>query len=555
MISGQWIRRTSSIATAFLLATTVLAACSGGGKDKGEEASSSASASSSPSVSASPSSSGSIPADKEFEISLMDWQDPKSKYAAAYNYAFDEYMKLHPNVKIKHIYQPNNGYDTLLDTQYVAHKAPDAAQMFSPWINKYTDQEYLLRLDEYMHEESPYNAGKPWVDTFINGESSFSGMKSRNKFGAISFVPVDGGIGQSPIFPFFYNKSILDKAGVSQLPSTWAEFTDALKKVKEAGFVPVTVDNNRFLNWSFSWVGSQFGENYLDQFFDAKYAGKALYEDKALTALLTGKIGKDDPAINSMIDIMKDFSQYWQDGWAGASEQESQQLFVFGKAAFILDGNWMLGYYEENIKDFEVGVMPFPLITKQTSPYAAEAMPAPGDQVDYGWGLNKDLEKDPDKLKVVIDLFRFITSKDVQAKMADIGVWAPVSADVAAPDKMKPFLATEKNTLQNPLDNPMYNYASDAVAISQVWLTGKADKAEYLDKMSADNKKLATQRVKDSLDEKIGLPNQIAELEKQLDGQKSAGSPEVVIKATENSLSLAKLKLEFYKQYAEPALK
>lgn len=543
--------KTLLLAAAAMLTLTI-AACSGSNNNNNAQPSGSAASSS---ASSSPAASGSIPSDKEFEIAVMSWQDPKSKYGMAYDYAFQEYMKLHPNVKIKNIFQPNNGYDTLLDTQYVAHKAPDAAQMFAPWINKYADQDYLLRLDSVMHEESPYNPGKPWVETFIKGESSFSGMKSRNKYGAITFVPVDGGIGQSPIFPFYYNKNMLDQAGVTALPTTWAEFIEALKKVKEAGFIPVAVDNNRFLNWSFSWVGSQLGENYLDQFFDAKYAGKQLYEEKAIAALLTGKIGPQDPAINSMIDIMKDFSQYWQDGWAGATEQESQQMFVYNKAAFILDGNWMLGYYNDNVKDFEVGVMPFPLITKETSSYAEEAMPAPGDQVDYGWGLNKDLEKDPDKLQVVVDLFRFITSKDVQAKMAEMAVWAPVTADVPAPEPMVPFLATDKNTLTNPLDNPLYNYAGDAVAISQVWLTGKADKAEYLSKMSADNLKLVTQRIKDALDDKIGLPNQIVELEKQLADQKAAGSPEVVVKATEDSLALAKLKLEFYKQYAEPALK
>ena len=403
-----------------------------------------------------------------------------------------------------------------------------------------------------MKEGNPYNGDKTWVDTFINGEAAYKRMKSRNKYGAISFVSIDGGPGIASLRPFYYNKDILEKSGVDKVPTTWAEFMEACKKIMAAGYSPIAADNDRFLSWMFSWVANQTGDNYLDQFFDAKYHGSELYDDKALGSILLDKLTKDDPELQGIYALLKDFSQYWQKGWSAGTIEQAEQLFAFGKAGFILDGNWIYGYFEENIKGFEFGVMPFPVITKESMPLSLGKMPAPGTQLDYGWGLNKDLEKDPAKLEAVIDLFRFLTSTDMQQKMSEIGVFAPVTQGVVAPEKLAPFLTPEGETLEEPIDNPLFAYADmggKAKALSQEWLSGKTDDNKYMDDMFKAAKEAAVQKVRDLLDEKVGLPNQINTLEKQLSEQKAANKPAIIIDTTQESLNLAKLKYEFYQQY------
>lgn len=533
--------------TAVLLTISLLAGCS------------SNNAGVSPSASAGPSSeTGQIAGGKEVKITLMDWQDPSGKYAKAYNYGFDEYMKLHPNVKIKHVYQPSNGYDTLLDTQFVSHKAPDAVQLNDGQITKYMDQDNLLQLDLYMKEGNPYNDNQTWVDTFVNGEGAYKRMKSRNKYGAISFVSIDGGPGIAPLRPFYYNKDILAKSGVDKVPTTWAEFMEACEKIMAAGYNPIAADNDRFLSWTFSWVANQTGEGYFNQFFDEKYHNSELYEDKALAAIMLDKLTKEDPELQGIYALLKDYSKYWQKGWSAGTTEQAEQLFAFGQAAFILDGNWIYGYFEENIKGFEFGVMPFPLITKESMPLSLEKMPAPGSQLDYGWGLNKDLEKDPAKLEVLIDLFKFLTSTDIQQKMSEIGVYAPVTQGVVAPEKLAPFLATEGDSLKEPIDNPLFQAADmggKAKALSQEWLTGKMDDDKYMDDMFKAAKESSLQKVRDMLDEKVGLPNQIATLEKLLSEQVAAKVPAIISETTQESLDLAKLKYEFYQQYLASIVK
>ncbi|PYI53496.1 ABC transporter substrate-binding protein [Paenibacillus flagellatus] len=498
---------------------------------------------------------------KPISFKVMDWQGQNPPYEAAYEDAIKTYMKLHPNVKIERIYQPNanNGYEKLLDTQFVSHNAPDAIQLDGNMIKKYTNQEYIMPLDSYMQQPTPYSGGKKWIETFVGGEESFLTAKTENRLGAISFVPVDGGPGLMENRPFFYNKDLLAKAGVTDIPTTWKQFIEACKKLKAAGITPVAADNNRFLNWIQNWTGNQFGENAASAFFDSKYDGiQELYGPKRSIAVFTGKIDRNDGIVQAQTDLIKEFSQYWQDGWAGANEQAAQQLFLYQKAAFLLDGNWNYGHYKNNIKDFQWSVMPFPMITKETSPLAEEAFPKGATAITiYGWGLNKDLEKDPEKLKAVLDYFQYVTSKEAQERFVDIAVTNSPVAGVKVPEAMKPFMETDKNRLKVPIGNALYLEADPTVrtAAAQQFLTGKIDKNEYLKTLADSAAQKLDKKVRDQLDDKIGIPSTIAAVQKQIDELKASGAPELLVKVKQKSLETLNQQLELYRTYAKPALK
>ncbi|WP_168120100.1 extracellular solute-binding protein [Paenibacillus sp. HB172176] len=503
----------------------------------------------------------SIPADKNFSIKLMDWQGQNPPYQAAYDQAIADYMKLHPNVKIEHIYQPlsNNGYDKLLDTQFVSHTAPDAMQLDGGMIQKYTNQGYIMALDAYYKQPSAYAAESNWIDTFKGGEESFQPAQIANKFGVISFVPVDGGPGINSIRPFFYNKDLLDKAGVTKLPETWKEFLEVCQQLKDAGITPIAADNNRWLQWIHAWTGKQLGENYVNGFFDAKYADNAdLNGTKDEIAVLAGDVNKDDPVMNAQVELVKQFSQYWQDGWAGANEQAAQQLFLYQKAAFLVDGNWNYQFYKDNISDFEWGVTPFPLITKESSPYAEEAMPKGLDSLQvYGWGINKDLEKDADKLKVVIDLFQYMTSKEVQDKFVETAVSNSPVEGVHIPDALVPFMETDKNKLKYPAGNLLFTTASKSIAFAaaQQYYTDKIDREKFMSILAQDAESMAKKTIKDELDEEIGIPATIATVEEQIADLQAENGPQSLLDAQQKALDTLKSKLELLQKDAVPLLK
>lgn len=497
-----------------------------------------------------------IPSDKNFNIKIMDWQGQNPAYWNAREAVFKDYMTIHPNVKIEHIYQPNwqGGYEKLLDTQFVAHKAPDIIEMGGAMALKYTNQSYLLGLDAYFQAPNPYdNGGETWVDTIRGGIDSFTMMKSGNNLGIIYAVPVDG-TGYTTYVPFYYNKDILKKANVTDIPKTWTEFIAACKKIKDAGFTPVAADNNRFLNWTLSFFSAQMGENYLSQYVDNKFLNPNLNREILYSAYLNGKIKADEPASLDQLKILKDFSQYWQNGWAGANEQQAQQLFMYGTAAFLQDGNWNMGYYKNNLNGIDWGVMPYPLLTKNESKYAEGAWPKAVSNNTGGLTVNKDVEQDADKLKVVLDILQFFTSAKENTVYAAKAPTIPVNKAVNVPDEMKSFMAPENiSTLKFPIKDMIllspgiWTGNSNVWPMTQEYLQGKISLEDFTKKVHDDNlpgiKKYAVQQ----LDEKVGVPSQIAAMQKKVDDAKAQKASQAVIDSLQSSLDSAKLKLELWK--------
>jgi len=494
------------------------------------------------------------PQQKKIELKLISWQGQNPAYWNAYEQAINDYMAMHPNIKIEHIFQPlaNDGYNKLLDTQFVAHKAPDLIALQGINIGKYTDQDYIIPLDPYLNQPTPYSEGKNWIDTFIGGEAGFSNLKTLNKYGAITFVQVDNGPGIAENRPFFYNKNLLDKAGVTEIPQTWKQFTEALDKVKAAGIAPIAADNNRWVKWITSWTNNQFTDGYVNQFYDDKFKGeRGLDDSKRSLAVLKGNINKNDPIVNAQYDLLKDFSQYWQEGWAGVDDLAAQQLFLYQQAAFILDGNWNYNFYKENIKDFEWGVMPFPLITKETTSYAAEGFPKGDSKLGAeGWALNKDLEKDPDKLKAAVDLLQYLTSKEAQSKFVQMAMTISSIEGVEVPADLKPFIVSDKAKLEFTAKFLMFEGEVNGVALSQQFYMGNIDKEEFLSKMQESVMKKSVKDAKAQLDEETGIPRTIAAVEKDLADLKANSASQVLIDDKKRSLDFLKLKLELYNQYA-----
>ncbi|MEK0313868.1 ABC transporter substrate-binding protein [Cohnella sp. 56] len=498
--------------------------------------------------------SAAAPQDKTIELKMISWQGQNQAYWNAYDEAIKDYMALHPNVKIEHIFQPlaNDGYNKLLDTQFVAHKAPDLIDLQGANIGKYTDQDYIIPLDPYLGQPTAYSDGTNWVDTFIGGDSGFSNLKTTNKYGAISFVPVDNGPGIAENRPFYYNKDLLAKAGVTAMPQTWNEFIEVLKKVKAAGITPIAADNNRWVKWITSWTSDQFVDGYLNQYFEDQFKdARALDDAKRNLAVLTGKVDKTNPVVNAEYDLLKEFSQYWQDGWAGVDDLGAQQLFLYQQAAFIVDGNWNYNFYKENIHDFEWGIMPFPLITKETTPYAAEGFPMGDNKLGAeGWALNKDLEKDPDKLKAAVDFLQYLTSKDAQQKFVQTAMTISSIVGVEAPEELKPFIVSDKATLSFPAKFLLFEGEVNGVALSQQFYMNKMSKEEFLSKMQESVMNKALKDAKAQLDQETGIPRTIASVEKDLADLKASSASQVLIDDKQSTLDFLKLKLELYQKYA-----
>jgi multiple sugar transport system substrate-binding protein len=128
------------------------------------------------------------------------------------------FMKEYPNidVKVQNVGQGPPHYRKVRTTVQSGQGLPDVIQMEYQFIPSFTITEDLLDLTPYLPsdflEEYP-----EWVQKQINVENAIYG------------VPWDTG----PL-GFIYRKDLLDKAGITEIPTTWEEFAEAARTYHEA---------------------------------------------------------------------------------------------------------------------------------------------------------------------------------------------------------------------------------------------------------------------------------------------------------------------------------
>lgn len=172
--------------------------------------------------------------------------------------------------------------------------------------------------------------------------------------GAVRDFLTDVNDGNLYLFPqglyceyFMYRKDIFEKAGITEVPATWAEFEAACEKISGVGEIPVIIGGSdawqlmRYLSFS-PWrvTGSDFIMNYqngTDTFSEngsAKYAVDLLYN--------LGTKG------------------YFEPGFASVDFTSACNLFYGGTGAIFYSGSGQIGLAEEMYDGGQLGFFPVP---------------------------------------------------------------------------------------------------------------------------------------------------------------------------------------------------
>ncbi|AKI96841.1 ABC transporter substrate-binding protein [Kosmotoga pacifica] len=126
----------------------------------------------------------------------------------------------------------------------------------------------------------------------------------------------------------FYNKAILEKAGIKELPTTWPEFFEVLKKVKAAGYVPLALgDKNK-------WTATHLFEDIL-----LSTLGPYNYN-----GLWNGRTSFEHQGVKEALEIFIELMKYVNENHASLTWQDATLLVFEGKAAFNVMGDWAEGY-------------------------------------------------------------------------------------------------------------------------------------------------------------------------------------------------------------------
>lgn len=256
------------------------------------------------------------PSNVSTTIKLWNYQTPP--FPKFWSDGIAAFNKEYPNVKVETTNIPYGNMTSKLLGSGISKSIPDG-MLYNP-----ADSAKLFQAG-IIQDMSAYWNAYPERSQFPSSVVWKSGS---------SVLSVQGYLNTTAIW---YNKTILDKAGVTQPPKTMAEFSAALAAVKKAGYKgfllsaePNGSGEFDFLPWLYA-----YGQNYG-------------HWDKATVEKVFSTFGQ-------WID-----AGYIPKDVANTNEGDNTNLFANGQYAFVQDGNWNLSWTRAAKWPFDWGIANFP---------------------------------------------------------------------------------------------------------------------------------------------------------------------------------------------------
>lgn len=358
-------KRTLAPAIALLLVFSLaLAAC--GGKNSKDT-----SASPSPSAAAPAESGSAAPAEKPKEVSFTIGYatgDPATKQAIGDT--ISAFMQAYPHIKIKDVSEgTTSSYLDWVKTKDAVGEFPDLIEMRDTQI--FAEAGKIVELPEDLH-------------------GLFSTLPAVN--GKIYNAPLTLNAPQGII----YSKAAYEKAGVTELPKTYADFLAIQEKLKASGISPIVVGGKDIFHMGF-WL-NKFLIDYVYA-SDPDWNGKRTNKQVSFT---------DDNVVQAMTDYKELFTKYVDKGWLSTADNQTASILVSGKAAQLFSGPWMFTQIQQADPNFDFGFYAVPDANGQVN---VIGLPSPA-----GWSLSTEASKDADKVEAMKTFIRFFFDKAQYSK-------------------------------------------------------------------------------------------------------------------------------------------
>jgi glucose/mannose transport system substrate-binding protein len=218
---------------------------------------------------------------------------------------------------------------TVLKSRAVAGNPPTAAQVKGPQIQQWGDEGVLANLDD-VAQAGNWDQLLPKVVADV--------MKYEGHYVA---VPVN----VHKINWMWANPEVFRKAG-AKVPTTWAEFETAAKKIKAAGFIPV------------AWGGQNWQEATVFESIVLGVGGADFYKQALVEA---DPKALDSPTMVKCLDTLRMVLQYIDKDAPGRDWNLATSMVIQGKAAMQFMGDWAKGEFVAAGKTFGADYVAMPV--------------------------------------------------------------------------------------------------------------------------------------------------------------------------------------------------
>ncbi len=202
---------------------------------------------------------------------------------------------------------------TVLRSRAVAGNPPTAAQVKGPQIQDWAAEGFLTNLDDVARAEQ-------WDELIPKVIADI--MKYQGHYVA---VPVN----VHRINWMWVSPGVFEKAG-ARIPKTWAEFEEAAKKIKAAGFIPV------------AWGGQPWQEATVFETIVAGVGGTDFYKK---TMVQADPAAMSSPTMVKCLETLKMMKQYTDPGAPGRDWNLATAMVIKGEAGMQFMGDWAKGEF------------------------------------------------------------------------------------------------------------------------------------------------------------------------------------------------------------------
>ena len=333
-----------------------------------------------------------------------------------------------------------------------------------------------------MESPNPYTDTPTWKEFYAPSVISQMQAISKDYYSTCNYMD---------IVKVFYNKDMFTRAGVTDIPETWGEFLDVQKKLKETGFAPFAVPNSKpadnIYNWTERLLTYQVVEELLPE-LDVNGSG-SIETSEIVRGIDLDIINIEKSPFSDVFPILKEWSQYWAEGYNAIDFTTAEQMFIRQDAAMMLGMPGTAKNMTDMGADFEYGVFTFPYLTKEDTPYACEANYEMGAAVTEVYCIPSNIEGD--ELAAAQDFLRFLGSPKVMEMMADLMYKMPTLAEPVT-ESLNGW-APEGRTVKLNLYGPAVDqtFFEDSVLFGQLYIGDNISLEEYLKELQNSLKDMA----------------------------------------------------------------
>lgn len=358
------------------------------------------------------------------------WTSSGSSFGPAWEDLVERFEAAEPCISLETNVLPLDSYSQTLATQLAAGSSTDLVFSSVPH-----DPHMVYPLTDELEQPNPYVDGNErWIDVF--NPEYFTVDKVANSEGDVEFIPFNL-VGVA----LFYNTAAFEAAGVSEVPETFEEFLASCDALSAAGYTPVAMDNSALgVGWTTGALTAQLlAGDLADQWNVYDAAGEPgtadpLAAKSIARALATGEFRADLPEVVESLELMKEFfDRCVSPDWSGTASTSGAivgaQQFAAGDAAIAWGVNF--GVAELDAVEFEVGSMPFPTITKETTELS------PGEPARFGTGLGGTSYMIPAntegaQLEAAVKFLQFVSAPE------EIAPWLAESGGIPVLEGLEP---------------------------------------------------------------------------------------------------------------------